>query len=143
MRAADAVLAGHIAPTALFKFLEQLTLQTVSYSNFDMSVVNDEIKVSMDGVARSVNSIALQADLLSKSGTITNPIFSNINRAIDGVRFDFTAEVNPAALNYRTIVGAPPPQTQVQQQQQAAPSPFGSSEQQQPQQQQQQATTTR
>jgi hypothetical protein len=141
MRAADAVLGGHIAPTALFALLEQLTLQTVSFSSFDYATANDTITITMQGLAQSVNSIALQADLLSRSGTITNPIFSDINRQIGGVRFNFTAEVRREALNYRSLVGAPNPLTQPQQpaQQQEA-SPFGGAQQQQ--QTQPTATTT-
>ena len=54
----------------------------------------------MAGVAQSVNSIALQAQIFSKNGIITSPIFSGIERQIDGVHFDFNALVNPAAINY-------------------------------------------
>lgn len=126
MRAADDVLGEHIAPTALFTLLEQLTLQTVSFSSFDFSTTNDEITLTMQGLARSVNSIALQADLLSRSGTISNPIFSDINRQVGGVRFNFTANVQPEALNYRSFVGAPSPETAPQQPaQQEEASPFG------------------
>ena len=55
---------------------------------------------AMDGVARSVNSVALQADLFSKSGVFTNPIFSGINRQVDGVNFRVTMGVDPRAINY-------------------------------------------
>jgi hypothetical protein len=58
----------------------------------------------MQGVAQSVNSIALQADIFSKSNVIASPIFSNIARASDGVHFDFTGVVNPTALNYASFV---------------------------------------
>lgn len=122
MRAADEVLAQHIAPTTLFKLLEQLTLQTVSFSSFTFKTANDTISLSMQGLAQSVNSIALQADLLSRSGTIVNPIFSDINRQIGGVRFNFTADVRREALLFRSLVAAPSPETQPQQ---PAPSPFG------------------
>lgn len=129
MRSADAVLAGHIAPTSIFRLLEQLTLQTVAFSSFDFTTTNNEIAMSMQGLAQSVNSIALQADLLSRSGTIVNPIFSDINRQIGGVRFNFTADVRREALNYRALVGAPNPQTQPQQQEVQQPaSPFGTPE---------------
>lgn len=125
MRAADEVLSGHIAPTALFGLLEQLTLQTVAFSSFDYTTSNDATTISMQGLAESVNSIALQADLLSRSGTIVNPIFSDINRQIGGVRFNFTADIRTQALNYRSLTGAPNPETQLQGQPQQQASPFG------------------
>lgn len=124
MRAADEVLGQHIAPTALFQLFEQLTLQTVSFTSFSFSTTNDVIQINMQGLAQSVNSIALQADLLSRSGTIVNPIFSDINRQIGGVRFNFAADVRREALLFRSLIQAPAPQTAPQQQEPAA-SPFG------------------
>lgn len=124
MRAADKILSGHVAPSALFNLLEQLTLQTVAYSTFEFSTAEKIMTLSMQGLAQSVNSIALQADLLSRSGMIVNPIFSDINRQIGGVRFNFTADVRPETLNYRMLVGAPNPETQPQQPPPPS-SPFG------------------
>lgn len=101
MRVADKILKNHVAPSRLFDLLEQLTLQTVSYSNFTFKATDAQnISMQMSGKAVSVNSIALQADYLSRSGTIANPIFSNIARKPDGVHFDLTALVSPLALRY-------------------------------------------
>ncbi len=142
MRAADVVLSAHVAPTTMFRLLEELTLQTVSFSSFDYSSGIEGAEVSMKGVAQSVNSIALQADLLSKSGIISNPIFSNINRQVDGVHFDFSASVNVAALRFTPLqeqnmqMPINDPRLPQQQQQQPA-SPFGVPEEQQQQSQQQ------
>lgn len=110
MRAADQVLTGHIAPSTLFRLLEQLTLKTVSFSALDFQAPSEnEIEISMRGIAQSVNAIALQADLLSRSGVMSNPIFSNINRQIGGVRFDFSADLHADALRYRSTAVAPAP----------------------------------
>jgi len=123
MRIGDEVLSTHIAPSALFDLLEQLTLQTVAFSTFSFGEKEkSRLSVTMDGVAQSVNSIALQADLLSKSGVIVNPIFSNINRQANGVHFDFSAEVNRSALRYQNE--QLPEQQSVQQPMEPA-SPFG------------------
>lgn len=104
MRAADEVLSIHIAPSALFNVLQQLTLQTVAFSSLDFAAQNSsDMTLTMQGLAQSVNSIALEADLLSKSGVITSPIFSNMNRTLQGVRFDFTSGINPEGLRYRTV----------------------------------------
>lgn len=107
MHSADRILGIHIAPTAFFGALEQTTLQTVSLQTLDLNVSDAQhIAIKVAGVARSVNSIALQADLFSKNGVIASPIFSNITRQADGVHFDLSAVVNPAAINYVALVGA-------------------------------------
>jgi hypothetical protein len=105
MRAGDTILHAHIAPTAFFGALNQATLQTVSFQSLDFEASDAQnISVKMQGVAQSVNSIALQADLFSKNGVITSPIFSNIARQADGVHFDLSASVNPAAISYASLV---------------------------------------
>lgn len=101
MRAADQVLGRHLAPTAIFLALQQATLETVSFSSLSIDADDPaHITVQMEGIARSVNSIALEADILSKNGTFTNPIFTGITRQQDGVHFSLSALVNPAAINY-------------------------------------------
>ena len=101
MRAADQVLFAHVAPTLFFHLLESVTLQTVAFQHLDFQAIDPQsINIKVQGIAASVNSIALQADYLSKSGMITSPIFSNINRQQGGVRFDLAAIINPATLRY-------------------------------------------
>lgn len=124
MHVANSILKEHIAPSILFQLLERLTLQTVSFSNLTFQGGDAQnMTISMDGVAQSVNSIALQADNLSKSGVITNPLFSNIDRRIDGVHFNLTAKVNPSDVNYSQIfLAAPPVSSEAPEEQD---SPFG------------------
>src|SRR3990167_3435807 len=101
MHSADRVLSAHIGPSLFFLALEQATLQTVSFQTLDFQATDPQnLAIKMAGIAQSVNSIALQADLFSKNGVIANPIFSNIARQPDGVHFDLSAVVNPAAINY-------------------------------------------
>ena len=105
MRSAGDVLGGHIAPTAFFRMLEQTTIASIAYASLDFEAIDAQhMTVKMDGVAGSVNAIALQADLFAKGGMITSPIFSNINRESDGIHFDLSARINPAAINYVQLV---------------------------------------
>ncbi|MDP2648619.1 MAG: hypothetical protein Q8P19_01830 [bacterium] len=131
MHAADAILRVHIAPTVFFSALGASTLQTVSFQSLNYEEADSQnITVKMQGVARSVNSIALQDDIFSRNGVIIGPIFSNISRQPEGVRFDVTAHVNPTAVNFATLVSgvvsndavAPEVQSQVPE---ATNSPFG------------------
>lgn len=107
MKAGEDVLSRHIAPSALFAVLEQLTLETVSFKNMTFQVVTpSEINISLNGIARSVNSVALQADLFGRHSAIASPIFSNINREQGGVTFDVEALVNPNAIRYVNVLQA-------------------------------------
>ncbi len=134
MHAADGLLSAHIAPSAFFRALEQATLTTVSFQTLDLEAADARhITVKMQGIAQSVNSIALQADLFSKNGVITSPIFSGIARQPDGVHFDLSAIVNPNTISYlslgqsgslQPLTPSVPPASQTQS---AEASPFGSS----------------
>lgn len=107
MRDADTVLSNHIAPSVFFHMLEANTLSTVSFRSLDFEASSEGgMTVKMEGIARSVNSIALQADFFSKVGIITSPIFSNIDRQADGVHFSFTATVHPSAIRYAQAAAA-------------------------------------
>lgn len=106
MHAGDRILSAHVAPTAFFHALEQATLQTVAFETLEFDAPDPQhMTIKMAGVAQSVNSIALQADLFSKSGVVVSPIFSNITREADGVHFDLSAVVNPTAVNYGSARG--------------------------------------
>src|SRR3989338_252376 len=110
MHNADLLLGRHIAPSVLFRLLEQLTLTTVSFRSLGFESADPQnVSIKMDGIARSVNSVALQADLFGDNGIVMNPIFSNIDRQQDGVRFNLTALVNPAALRYVQLVALQTP----------------------------------
>lgn len=107
MNAATGILNSHIAPSQLFRVLEQVTLQTISFQSFSFDAPDAQhVSIKMQGVAGSVNAIALQADLLNKSGVITNPIFSNIARGPEGVRFDLTALVNGNSLRFAQLAAS-------------------------------------
>src|SRR3989344_2394097 len=105
MQSADDLLATHLAPSAFFSVLDQITAQTVPYQGLEMEV-NDprRITLKMSGVARSVNSIAFQADLLRKSGVFTSPIFSNLDRQKDGVHFALNAFIDATKINFGDLI---------------------------------------
>lgn len=131
MHVADTLLNSHIAPSAFFHALEQATLSTVAFRSLSLEAADTHhLTLKMSGIAASVNSIALQADLFSKNGVIESPIFSNIARQVDGVHFDLSAIVNPNAINYLSIqsTGGSTSQTPTSPAQSSAPtSPFGGS----------------
>lgn len=107
MRTASELLNKHLSPSAFFQTLEQGTIKTIAFNSLDLNASNiEDITINMAGVAASVNAIAVQADLFSKSGALTSPIFSNINRQIDGVHFNLSAILDSPSVNYVRLVGA-------------------------------------
>ncbi len=107
MQAASTILSAHIAPSLFFSALDQATLKTVSFQTLDFEVADAQhITVKMQGIAQSVNSIALEANLFGQNAVIADPIFSNITRQSDGVHFDLTASVNPSAINYSNLANS-------------------------------------
>jgi hypothetical protein len=107
MHVADDLLANHLAPIMVLQILEQTTLQTVSYGSFNFdSGDSQNTSIKMAGTAQSVNSIALQADLFSKSSVLTSPIFSGVNRSTSGVAFSVSALINPALVRYSSLITA-------------------------------------
>lgn len=120
MNAAQSLLSSHLAPSQLFAMLDQSTVQDVSFSSLSYNASSpQQITLAMTGVAGSVNAIALQAQVFSQSGVITNPIFSNIDAQQDGVHFNFTALVNPVALKYESYAAGASAQAPAQQSQPA------------------------
>lgn len=108
MRVADQILGNHNALSVFFHMLEQVTLATVSFRSLNFEAADAQnITIKMTGVAASVNAVALQADLFSKNGIIMSPIFSNIDRQQDGVRFSLTALINPASIRYAQLAASP------------------------------------
>lgn len=109
LTAANAILAKHIAPSELFRLLGELTLQSISYDSLEYAIEEDgTITLSMDGVAQSVNGVALQADVFGRHNAIVSPIFSDLNFVSGGVSFTVNAEVNPAALRYVSLINFVP-----------------------------------
>ena len=131
LSAADTLLTAHVAPTLLFAALSQSTLQTVAFDGITYSADDPtKVRISMGGNAQSVNSIALQSELLAKSPIIKSPIFSGISRQPTGVLFTVNAQINLNEIRYSQLVaGAASTQNAAQQNipQQTPPntSPFG------------------
>lgn len=104
LSSAGAVLDNHLAPSQLLLLLGDVTLKSVGYENLEYSTDGDGgIHLALEGKARSVNAVALQASLFSQHNAIKNPIFSNLNLVNDGVTFDVEAKINPPAINYSSV----------------------------------------
>ena len=96
------LVRGHIAPSALFDFLERETLERVQFTAFDYARNPDgSASLSLDGVAADFSTLALQSDRFGGGKALRDVIFSAITVA-EGGRIEFTvsASVDPALLRY-------------------------------------------
>ena len=107
LKSAEVVLNNHIILSAFFDLLEEKTLSNVQFSNFSYEASEDGvIEVSMNGVARSFNAVAVQAEVFGEDHLIQNPVFSGLNTDHSGnVVFSFNASIDSRLLSYTLAVG--------------------------------------
>ena len=102
MSVANSLMNNHISVSDVFAALEESTLKSIKFDDFNYNYAPDKITISLRGKASGFSSIALQSDLFGKSKVIEKPVFSNLNLDDKGsVNFLFSAEVNPNAILYK------------------------------------------
>ena len=103
--AAQELIEGHQILSPLFEFLGTSTPRTVRFSEFNYSVAEGGIDLSLRGEARGYAALALQADIFSRSQYFKSPVFSDLSLNERGdVSFSFRATVDPSAVSYRRKV---------------------------------------
>jgi len=103
IKAANGVLANHVAPSPIFKILEATTMKTIRYTSFSYELKeNGMVFVKLTGEANGYRSIALQSDLLTQNKDIMDPVFSNLALDTKGsVLFDLTFSVQESLVSYK------------------------------------------
>lgn len=108
LSAANQILSKHIAISPIFESLQESTMKTIRYTDFNYEFSNDKssrIIVTMSGQAIGYRSIALQADLLAENKNIVDPTFSNLTLDEKGnVLFDLEFSVDPSFVDYRQML---------------------------------------
>jgi hypothetical protein len=107
---AQKLLAAHIAPSAIFAFLSQQTLEKVQLTSFDYSKEEEKIKISLKGLADSFSSVALQSDQFAASKVLKDIVFSDVNvENVSGkVGFSVVATIVPTLTEYSSVLTASP-----------------------------------
>src|SRR3989338_11694204 len=102
------LLAAHRTLSPLFEMLEKKTLETVRFQDFSLDAKGADPTLTMMGVARSFNAVALQSDIFGSDRYFKNPVFSNFTLTDKGdVMFNFRTALDKKLLLYReTIVGS-------------------------------------
>jgi hypothetical protein len=103
------IIGKHIAPSAIFSFLSQQTLEKVQFKNFDYLVgdADHPPTITLTGVADSFATIALQSDQFGNSKVLKDIIFSDISiQGPNKVAFSVKASVDPALILYSNSYAA-------------------------------------
>jgi len=114
IKIAQSLLDKHIVVSPIFNFLEQRTLKSVRFKNFEFNNAgkatdgSDLVKVRMSGLAKDFKTIALQADEFGRveyRDIIRETDFSDLNLTQDGfVSFTFSAYVVPSSILYKNNI---------------------------------------
>jgi len=104
---AKSLLAHHVAPSAIFTFLSEETLQNVQFVSFKYDIQPDgSAAITLDGVADSFSTVALQSDQFSNSKMLKDILFTNLNTDQNGqVTFTMQATVIPTLFLYSSTIG--------------------------------------
>jgi hypothetical protein len=103
---AETLLQSHVAPSAIFNFLSQQTLQNVQFTSFTYALQADNsASIVLQGQADSFSTVALQSDQFSASTMLKDVVFSSIQTTTGGVSFSVTATVDPSLINYAKNLG--------------------------------------
>lgn len=110
------LLKNHIDVAEVFSIISQLTVENLRFNKFIFTgpeKEGDDVKVTMEGVAKNYNTIAFQSDVLSPAGKygrnkiLKNPVFSNLIEGTSGdVSFVFNATIGSPDLSYEKILNA-------------------------------------
>jgi hypothetical protein len=107
---AQKLLAAHIAPSAIFAFLSQQTLQNVQLTKFVYEMKDGAPHLTIDGVADSFSSVALQSDQFAASKTLKDIVFSGVDVSAETKKVGFTvnASIVPSLIQYASVLSASP-----------------------------------
>lgn len=118
---AKKLIETHIAVSAYFSLLEDVTLKTVRFSELTINsssettsaipgasqVAEKPLKFLLKGVAKSYSGVAIQSDLFTRAKGFKEPIFSDLVLDDRGnVSFGVEALLDPQTLRYRASLGA-------------------------------------
>lgn len=103
--ATDELLSKHVVLSPLFDFLENATLKSVRFTDFDYRISEKGFTLTLKGQARGYSSVALQSEIFNKSKYLKNQIFSDLQLDDKGnVVFTFNTEVDPTLVSFKKTI---------------------------------------
>lgn len=99
------ILENHIVLSPLFDYLENSTLKSVRFTQFEYETTDKGLELSMRGQARGYSAVALQSEIFNKSQYFDEPIFADLDLDDRGnVTFSFRAKIDPSIVSYKKEV---------------------------------------
>ena len=102
---AQSLLQSHVAPSAVFTFLEATTLSNIRFTNFEYDLSPDgSATLALSGEALDFPSVALQSDAFNQNHSLKDVLFSDINvdPTTGRIVFKVSAVIDPSLLLYST-----------------------------------------
>ena len=106
--------ASSALPSAIFGFLSLQTLQNVQFTKFNYDTADDgTATISLDGIADSFSTVALQSDQFDGNKLLKNVDFTGITSDSETgrIQFSVSAELDPSVLSYSATLGNSVPVT--------------------------------
>jgi hypothetical protein len=109
INSANTLLASHVAPSAIFAFLSQQTLQNVQFTSFTYTLSSDNAaNIVLSGIADNFSTVALQSDQFGASKVLKDVVFSSIkNGTGNSVTFSVSATLDASLINFGKNLGNP------------------------------------
>lgn len=108
LTSASSLLDKHVTLSGFFDALEKLTLKSVRFTSFKLTLQDDgSADIEMAGTAGTFNALAAQAAAFGTEPNIKRSVFSNIAVNKDNsVNFTMTATLAPALITGHYPTGA-------------------------------------
>lgn len=106
---ANELLNKHKVVSPIFSLLEETTLRTTRFLDFDFSS-EGSLALKMKGEGLDYSSVALLSDSINERKEILNPLFSELTLSPKGgVLFSFSGNLAPSVISYKETFNQPEP----------------------------------
>jgi hypothetical protein len=101
MKTASSIIAEHRTLIEFFNLLQDETIETIRYTKLDYNIDG----VSIEGLARGYEDVAVQAKVFGESELVTEASFSDLGLDKAGnVIFKLNLKVDPDVFNYENVM---------------------------------------
>jgi hypothetical protein len=102
INATNSLLQSHVVLTPLLNFMEESTLRTVRFIEFDYGASDSSLEIRLKGLALGYSAVALQTKAFTNSQYFKNVRVSDLRLDDKGnVAFSLVAEVDPTLISYK------------------------------------------
>lgn len=105
IKASVGLLENHLVTSRLLLFLGDLASKNLQFNDFNYQNKAGGPSITINGEAKTYNSLAFQQDVLSKNERLSQVVFSEINLNENGnVRFRVGARLDATLVSYKKLL---------------------------------------